>query len=165
MAKILIADDDPLVLDSLRQVVERMGHESIAATTVAAALETVETQPIDVVLCDVQMPDGSGLKILSDIRGSASSPEVIIMTGYGDPDGAELAIKKGAWDYLEKPLSVKAVMLCVERALQYRDKKRTAAQPVALNVAGIVGASPKLRACLDTLAQAATSEANVLITG
>ena len=74
------------------------------------------------------------------------------MTGFGDPDGAELAIKKGAWDYLEKPLSVKEVTLVVERALLYREKKQAAAKPISLKTEGIVGSNPKLRACLDTLA-------------
>jgi len=165
MAKILIADDDPLVLDSLRQVIERMKHEAVPASSLAAALEAVRSRPFDVVLCDVQLPDGSGLQILSDIRDSASSPEVIIMTGYGDPDGAELAIKKGAWDYLEKPLSVKEVTLVVERALLYREKKQAAAKPISLNTEGIVGSNPRLRSCLDILAQAAGSDANVLVSG
>ncbi len=165
MAKILIADDDPLVLDSLRQVIERMNHEAVAASSLASALEAVRTRAFDVALCDVQMPDGSGLQILSDLRNSPSSPEVIIMTGYGDPDGAELAIKKGAWDYLEKPLSVKEVTLVVERALLYREKKQAAAKPISLKTEGIIGSNPKLRSCLDTLAQAAGSDANVLVSG
>jgi len=165
MAKILIVDDDPLARDSLARVVKKMGHVPAEAGSIGEARERIPREDFDLVFCDVRMPDGSGLDILPEIRASGSAPEVIIVTGFGDPDGAELAIKKGAWDYIEKPLSVKAVMLCVERALQYREKKRSTAQPVALNVAGIVGSSAKLRACLDTLAQASTSEANVLITG
>ena len=165
MSKILIVDDDPLAREALARVVKKMGHEPVEAGSLASARGKLPEQAFDLVLCDVRMPDGSGLDILPEIRASSSAPEVIIVTGFGDPDGAELAIKKGAWDYIEKPLSVKAVMLCVERALQYRDKKRTAARPIALKVEGIVGASPKLRACLDTLAQAASSEANVLVTG
>jgi two-component system NtrC family response regulator len=165
MAKILIVDDDPLVRDALARVVKKMGHETSEAASLASAREMLATGPFDLVFCDVGMPDGSGLDLLPEIRASAAAPEVIIITGFGDPDGAELAIKKGAWDYIEKPLSVKSIMLCVERALQYRDKKRTASQPVALKVEGIVGSSPKIRACLDSLAQAASSDANVLITG
>jgi two-component system NtrC family response regulator len=165
MAKILIVDDDPLARDSLARIVKKMGHEPSEAGSIGAARERIPNAPFDLVFCDVRMPDGSGLDILPEIRATASAPEVIIVTGFGDPDGAELAIKKGAWDYIEKPLSVKAVMLCIERALQYREKKRAFSQPVALKVEGIVGTSPKLRACLDTLAQASNSEANVLITG
>ena len=165
MAKVLIVDDDPLARDSLARIVKKMGHDAVEAGTIGAAREHLPHEPLDLVLCDVRMPDGSGLDILPEIRASASAPEVIIVTGFGDPDGAELAIKKGAWDYIEKPLSVKPVMLCIERALQYREKKRASSQPVALNVEGIVGTSPKLRACLDVLAQASKSEANVLVTG
>lgn len=165
MAKILIIDDDPLVADSLGQVVRKMGHEPSIASSAAAALGAARSEPFDIVFCDVRMPDGSGLDILPEIRAGGSAPEVIIITGYGDPDGAELAIKNGAWDYIEKPMSVKDVMLCVERTLQYREIKCAAAQPVALKVEGIIGSAPKLMACLDTLAKAASSDANVLVTG
>ncbi len=165
MASILIVDDDPLARDSLARIVKKMGHEAAEAGSLGSAREMIPSNAYDLVFCDVRMPDGSGLDLLPEIRAAAASPEVIIVTGFGDPDGAELAIKQGAWDYIEKPLSVKAVMLCIERALQYREKKKSSFQPVALNVEGIVGASPKLRACLDLLAQAAASEANILITG
>jgi two-component system NtrC family response regulator len=165
VASVLIIDDDRLVVDSLRQVIESMGHVAAGAPSVADGLSAVHSQPFDIVFCDVRMPDGSGLDILPEIRSAFSTPEVIIITGYGDPDGAELAIKKGAWDYVAKPLSVKDVMLTVERALEYREKKRTAAKPVALKAEGIIGTSPKLRACLDGLAQAASSDASVLIMG
>jgi two-component system, NtrC family, response regulator len=165
MAAILIVDDDPLVVESFRQVIEKMGHQGSAASSLAEALKAVRSKAFDIVFCDVRMPDGSGLDILSDIRAVTPAPEVIIITGYGDPDGAEIAIKQGAWDYVEKPLSVKDVMLAVERTLEYRAWKKTAAKPVALKTAGIVGNSPQLRACLDILAEAASSGANVLITG
>jgi two-component system NtrC family response regulator len=165
MARILIIDDDRLVLDSLRQVVEKTGHAAFSASSIAEALKIIHSQAFDIVFCDVRMPDGSGLDILPEIRAACPAPEVIIITGFGDPDGAELAIKNGAWDYVEKPLSVRDVMLSIERALQYRDKKQAATTPVALKTDGIVGGSPKLRACLDALAQAACSDANVLISG
>jgi two-component system NtrC family response regulator len=165
MARLLIVDDDRLVQDSLSQVVAKMGHEASCVSTFGEALQKVRSNSFDVVLCDVRMPDGSGLDLLPEIRAGSPASEVIIITGYGDPDGAELAIKKGAWDYVEKPLSVKHVMLTIERALQYRDKKQAAAKPVVLKTEGIVGSSPKLRSGLDALAQAAASDANVLITG
>jgi two-component system NtrC family response regulator len=90
---------------------------------------------------------------------------VIIITGFGDPDGAELAIKNGAWDYVEKPLSVKVVRLAIERALQYREKKQTAGRSLVLDREGIVGKSALLKPCFDLLAQAGASDANVLISG
>jgi two-component system NtrC family response regulator len=87
------------------------------------------------------MPDGSGLDLVPEIRASAAAPEVIIITASGTPTG-RAGHQEGAWDYIEKPLSVKSVMLCVERALQCRDKARRF-QPVALKVEGIVGRAPR----------------------
>jgi two-component system NtrC family response regulator len=111
------------------------------------------------------MPDGSGLEYLPRIRQASSAPEVIIMTGEGDPDGAELAIRCGAWDYFEKPSSIKSMVLPLVRALQYREDKKKAQAPVVLKHHGIIGNSPSMRACLDLVAQAANSEGNVLVSG
>jgi len=164
MAGILIIDDDPLVSASIGEVVARSGHATVLAASLDEALRQLRSRDFDLVFCDVRMPDGSGLSLLPSIRAARSSPEVIIITGYGDPDGAELAIKQGAWDYVEKPLSVQDLSLTVERALQYRAQKQ-AARPVALKREGILGEGARISACLDLLAQAAATEANVLITG
>ena len=83
----------------------------------------------------------------------------------GDPDGAELAIKSGAWAYIEKPLSMEKMELQLVRALQYRNEKADRKPPVTLKREGIVGISPQLETCLDLLAQIANSKVNVLITG
>jgi two-component system NtrC family response regulator len=111
------------------------------------------------------MPDGSGLDILPAIRGTPSSPEVIIITGFADPDGAELAVKNGAWDYIEKPSSVQEIVLPLVRALQYREEKRAKKRHVVLKREGLLGGSSQMMACLEVLAQAAASDASVLITG
>lgn len=122
--------------------------------------------PYDVILLDVQMPDGSGLDLLPGIRGTRSAPEVIIMTGFGNPDGAELAIENGAWDYIQKSDSPKKIMFSLRRVIQYREGLKGSQGPaVALKLDGIVGKSPPMQACFDDLAQAATSDANVLLTG
>jgi two-component system, NtrC family, response regulator len=165
MSMVLVVDDDPLVRKSIAQVVQKFGHKAVAAANIAEAMTHIQDEPFDLVLCDVRLPDGSGLDILPGLKNSSSRPEVIIMTGFGDPDGAELAIKNGAWDYLQKPLSLKELSLTLERALEYREKKQAACRTVALKRQGIVGNSLALKACLDVLAQASTSDANVLITG
>ena len=165
MAELLIIDDDPLIRESFSGVIRRMGHTPQVASSVSEALKILKSDRFDIVFCDVRMPDGSGLDILPDIRGVAVPPEVVIMTGFGDPDGAELAIRNGAWDYIAKPLSAQEIMLCIERTLQYRDKKRSTSQAFALKREGILGESPKLRACMDKVAQAANSDVPVLISG
>lgn len=165
MAKVLIIDDDKLVGDSIANVIKSSGHNPTCAFTLKEGLEKARSEDFEVVFLDVRMPDGSGLDILQDIQQSPSSPEVIIITGYGDPDGAELAIKNGAWDYIEKPLTVREIKLPFTRALQYHEEKRRASSSVSLKRKEIVGESAQIYSCLDILAQAAMSDANVLITG
>jgi two-component system NtrC family response regulator len=165
MPRILIIDDDISIGETLCQIMNRLGYQAAHVRTLGDGLKTAQAQAIDVILLDVNMPDGSGLDILPQLRATDSNPEVIIITGLGTPDGAELAITNGAWDYVEKPISLDAVTLPLIRALQYRAEKRARKSRVALKREGIIGDSPKLRACLDLLAQAADSEAPVLITG
>lgn len=165
MAHILIIDDDEMMCDMLSSMVRQMGHDATCANTLQDGLEESSSGGFDVVFLDVLMPDGSGLDVLPRIREAPSYPEVIIITGFGDPDGAELAIKNGAWDYIEKPSSIKAMTLPLVRALQYREEKKARKPPVALNREGIVGNSSPMRACINLVAQAANSDANVLITG
>ena len=162
MSKILIIDDDKGLCFTLSDMVERTGHEATSVHTLRDGLEAASSGSFDVVFLDVMLPDGNGLDLLPRIREISSKPEVIIITSKGDPDGAELAIKNGAWDYVQKPFSIKAITLPLLRALQYREAKRP---PVVLDRQGIVGSSPQIRACLDLLAETVNSEASVLITG
>ncbi len=165
MARILIIDDDKMICDSLSKVVKRMGHDVISINTLKEGLKEVLSAKFDVVFLDVKMPDGNGIDMLPKIKEIPTSPEVIIITGSGDPDGAELAIKSGAWDYIEKPLSIKEVTLPLLRTLQYREEKKARKPLINLKREGIVGNSSHMKACLDLLAKAANSDVNVLITG
>jgi len=165
MANILIIDDDEFMCTTLSNLVKGMDHTPTCAFTLRQGLEAVTVHPFDVVMLDVRLPDGNGLEVLPKIRETSSSPEVIILTGFGDTGGAELAIKHGAWDYLEKSSSVDDIVLPLERALQYRAERQSKARPTALKLEGIVGSSPKMRGCVELLAQAAASDANVLVTG
>lgn len=165
MAKILIIDDDLGVCLALGSLSERMGQQGVSAHTLTEGLGKVSTAGFDIVFLDIHLPDGNGLEALPKIKGSPSSPEVIIITGEGDPDSAELAIKSGAWDYLQKPLSKEAITLSLNRVLQYRKEKEAKKLPVSLKLEGIIGGSPKMRQCFDLIARAGDSESNVLITG
>ena len=168
MAEILIIDDDDLICQSMSHVARRQGHEVTCAHSIGAGMETASRQQFDLVFLDVRLPDGNGLEALPALKGTASSPEIVIMTGFGDPQGAELAIKSGAWDYIEKGSSAKEITLSLERALAYRKQKLGDGEcrnVVVLKRDEIIGNSPKLKACLDLIAQASVSDANVLITG
>lgn len=168
MSSILIIDDDDMMCTTLSALVQRKGHSATSATTLQQGRILVETQDFDIAFLDVRMPDGNGLDLLARINATSSAPEVIIITGFGDPDGAELAIKSGAWDYIEKGFSIKEITLSLERALQYRKEKQEVLRgrkPVPLHRPDIIGNSPALNACLDLVAQSAGSDAHVFING
>jgi two-component system NtrC family response regulator len=172
VASILVIDDDIMMCQFLVTMGKRLDHEVVYALSCTTGLETALSNPFDVVLLDLHFPDGDGLDILPAIRETPSRPEVIIISGAGDPDGAELAIRNGAWDYLQKPATRDAIQLALVRAIKFHQHKTDGGQVAhkcgsvkALKREGIVGESPKMKVCLDHLAQAASSTANVVITG
>ena len=165
MHEILIIDDDPAVSDLLAAVVRKTGHESVCAHTAREGLKALEQHPVGVVLLDVALPDGNGLQLLPRIREIPNPPEVIIITGNGDPEAAELAIKNGAWDYLVKPPKVENIRLAINRALAFRCEKHGDLHPKVLKRGDIVGNSTCLNALLERVARASAVESNVLITG
>jgi two-component system NtrC family response regulator len=164
-ARVLIIDDDKLICDWIANVVSQLGHSSFYAHTLEEGLRKAQSEPFDIVFIDVRLPDGSGLDIIPEIKATRFFPEIIVITGLGDPDEAELAIKSGAWDYLEKPASIKAIKLPVIRALEYRAERMSGKPTMVLKRKAIIGNSQKVNSCLELLAQAASSDANVLITG
>ncbi len=166
MAKILIVDDEPAIVKSLTAFLARTGHNARSADRLSAGVIAANRDNFELVLLDVGMPDGNGLDYVSRFRKTPSSPEVLIMTGLGDRDGAETAIKNGAWGYVEKTNLVRDLERHLTVILQYRaEKTRTREVPVSLKRAGIIGNSPPLQRCLDELAMAAGSDVGVLLTG
>jgi two-component system NtrC family response regulator len=165
MANILIIDDHRLNSEALCDIVGNMGHEVTCTYTAKDGLRTAETHSFDIVFLDIQLPDGNGLMLLPEIMATPARPEVIIITGYGSPDGAELAVKNGAWDFIEKPLIKKTIELPLVRALQYREAKKENKAPMVMKREGIIGTSPIMDIVMELCARAATSDANVLITG
>lgn len=164
MANVLIIDDDKVVSDWITNVVTKMGHRAVSTHLLRDGLKRLQSEPFDIVFVDVQLPDGDGLEILSKIKAARSSPETIVITALGHPDEAERAIKGGAWDYMEKPSSFDAIKFPIIRALEYRSERKSGIGTV-LKRSGIIGNSAKIGSCLESVAQAAESDANVLITG
>ncbi len=165
MSQILIIDDDPQICTILSELVKSMGHRPCTTTRLENGLRLARQRDFDLVLLDLEFPDGDGLQILPDLLKVSSRPEVIIITGTSGYRGAELAFKYGAWDYVEKPFILAEVSLPIERALQYRGKKDPTHIPVTLKRLGIVGESPAILGCLEEVARASATRASILITG
>ncbi len=148
MNLILIIDDNKFFCEILAYIIREQGHEAECAYTLTEGLETAKNKNYDVVFLDVQLPDGNGLDALPEVRKSPSQPEVIIITGMGNQDGAKLAIEHGAWDYIQKSDTLVRINLSLRRVLEYRTEKM-AARPMTLRRGSIIGESPSLTACLD----------------
>ncbi|MCP4340135.1 MAG: sigma-54-dependent Fis family transcriptional regulator [Desulfobulbaceae bacterium] len=166
MGKVLIIDDSITTCELLQHLIEKIGHCAEYHHTLSDGLMAVQNGEFDVVFLDVMMPDGSGLDHIKDIQNHQSAPEVIIITGAGSTNGAEIAIKSGAWDYLQKPISPKKILLPIKRVLEYKKNlKSSMARPNLLKRDKIIGTSKELENALQQLARAAHNESNVLITG
>ncbi len=163
-SKILIIDDDQNVGYMLRRIAQKNGHETDQALSLAQGLEEVSRKAFDLVLLDIYLPDGNGLQALKQFISCSSQPKVVIITGQGDPDGAELAIKSGAWDYIQKSHSPQHISLVIDRALRSRQRE-SEPRLVPLKRRNIVGKGPGMQQVLHMVAQAAANRANVLITG
>ncbi len=163
--QILIIDDDEGMSYTISRMVEEAGYLADTAFLLEAGLKKALTGKYDVVFLDVRLPDGNGLEIIPKIRSIAFAPEIIIITAYDEQGGADLALKSGAWDYLQKPADIRTMELSLTRALEYRSQKKVLSTPARIDRKGIIGSSPGLLMCLTLMGHAAETSANVLIYG
>jgi two-component system NtrC family response regulator len=164
VAAILIIDDDRDFSRSFQRIIERMGHACSVAGNIREAFDRLDNASCDLIFLDVNLPDGNGLAHIRQFQSIPSLPEVVILTGDGDSDGAALAIANGAWDYVGKPISVSNIALILQRAVAYRASKN-AGSKAQVKRSAIIGESPGLMSCLETMGKAAGSKANVIVTG
>lgn len=165
MAEILIIDDDIDVCMMIKSAASYGGNTVDYALTIEEGCQKALSCPYDMIFLDVNLPDGNALDYLSAFKESPSGPEIIIITGEGDPDGAETAIKHGVWDYLGKPFSREIIKLQLECVMQYREEKRSSKIIPDLKRNGIIGESPQILDSLKLVAEASLSDINVLVTG
>jgi two-component system nitrogen regulation response regulator NtrX len=126
MNHILVVDDEAEIRNSLEEILREEGYGVVTAANAAEALVRLNDAPFDVVLLDIWLPDRDGLDVLADIRQFAAEtrPEVVIISGHGTIETAVKATKLGAYDFLEKPLSLDRTLIVLNNAVQAR-KMRT----------------------------------------
>ena len=168
--RILIADDDDALRESLEMVLSAEGYEVVTARDGQAALALVEAQPVDLVLCDVRMPGMDGLELLPQLVRRLPGVPVLLMSAYGSADLAVEAMRRGAYDYLAKPFQPSEVLLTLRKARE-REKLRRANQILQRDVQRAVGdrpivaASPAMIQVLEIVERAAEFKATVLLQG
>ena len=164
---ILLVDDDNHALDLLRRVLAPLGRISEAADVAAAEALIAKGDPIDLVVTDMAMPDPSdGLKVLQATREHTPDTAVIVLTAFGNIEGALDTIQQGAYDYLAKPFDVDALTRVARRALEQkrlREENNRLRQQVPSR--SLVGRSPALLEVYKQVARAASTQVPVLITG
>lgn len=167
---ILVVDDDQAHRTMLRTLLSGWGYKIVEADDGQVAIEKVHEQAFDMILMDIRMLKVSGLEALDGIKTYNPAIPVIIMTAYSSVETAVEALKKGAYDYLTKPLDFDVLRLTMERAMdhsQLKEENRLLRETLGSHFdrKNIIGRSTAMVKLLETVAQVAPSEATVLITG
>lgn len=170
--KVLIVDDEPSIREVLRLSLRRSGWDSTTAESFEEAVRLIDREEFDLVLTDLQLPDGDGIEILRMTREQWPETPVIVITAHGSADTAVAAMKLGAHDYLTKPFDIDELSIRIRQAFDGRALRRenrllkTEAQGRDLGrTAGIIGTSPGIRVLLDRARAVAPTLATVLILG
>ncbi len=125
MARILVIDDEKSIRSTLKEVLEYENHSVALAADGPEGLELLDKEHFDVVLCDIKMPQMDGIEVLENIMSGNYDTQVIMISGHGTIDTAVEAIKKGAFDFISKPLDLNRLMITIRNAL---DKKHLIAE-------------------------------------
>ncbi len=166
---ILIVDDEKHTRDGLRRLLEDE-YDTYVAEDIRGAIDVLEREPIDLMITDLRLGGDDGMVLIERALKLPHPPICIMMTAYGSVDTAVEAMKRGAYDFVTKPLNLDKVEMLIARALASRrmeQENRTLRQQVdeRYGLENIIGESPALREVLDTVRQVAPSSANVLIEG
>ncbi|MEY2541807.1 MAG: hypothetical protein QOI22_1409 [Verrucomicrobiota bacterium] len=166
---VLIVDDEKHTRDGLRRLLENDYDVYVAADT-AGAFDVLERENVDLLLTDLRLGGEDGMTLIERALKMPHPPICIMMTAYGSVDTAVEAMKRGAYDFVTKPLNLDKVEILIARALQSRkleQENRSLREQVdeRYGLESIVGAAPALREVLDTIRQVAPSSASVLIEG
>jgi two-component system, NtrC family, response regulator len=164
MGNILIIDDDREMCRMMSRQLGYMGHQVAEAFSIRDGLKILQNDLFDVLFLDVCLPDGNGIDALPKIKTSPDSPEVIVLTAFVDINDAEISIKGGVWDYLQKPYVLNDIQIILERAILYHHQKKLK-KPLYYAQRNIIGNSSALRSAIDAMMTAAKSDASILITG
>ena len=168
--KILVLDDEEDMLKGFGKLLEAQGHKAYLVSNAASATKVLEEEEIDIVFTDLLMPDADGLQVLEMVQKFNPSIPVIIFSAYGTVDRAVVAMKAGAFDFIEKPFDAERVTLVIQKAMNhlnlYRERNNLLDQlEEKFKFDNIIGVSPEIRKIFEMVENVAKSEANILLTG
>lgn len=169
MSKILIIDDEQAIRKALREILEYESFTITEAEDGPTALKILEKETFDVIFCDIKMPRMDGMEALSKLKEKGVETPVIMITGHGNVETAVEALKKGAYDFIQKPLDLNRILVSVrnasnQQALQKETKtlRKKINKSAGSSIVGESNAIMEIKKMIDTVAP---TEARVLITG
>lgn len=167
MSKILIIDDEPSIRKSLREILEYEKHEIEEAADGIEGLKMIRSGDFDVVLCDIKMPKMDGIEVLDKVMALGSDVSFVMISGHGDIDTAVESIKKGAFDFISKPLDLNRLLIVIRNAT---DKSSLITETKVLKkkiskAYEMVGESKAIMEIKKMIEKVAPTDARVLITG
>jgi DNA-binding NtrC family response regulator len=167
---VLVVEDDEAMRELLEEELGDAGYRVIAAPGAHAGIERVRSEPIDVVVTDLRMPDIDGFDLIRDIKATDESPHIIMITAFGSIETAIKAVKLGAYDYITKPFELEELILVIDKALGERDLRRQVARlqrevEQQYRFGNIIARSEAIHEVLSLVSRIASSTVSVLITG
>ena len=167
MAKILVIDDEKSIRDTLKEILEYEDHKVDLAEDGEEGLEQFKNNKYDIVLLDIKMPKKDGIEVLEDIFGVATDVPVIMISGHGNIDTAVESIKKGAYDFIEKPLDLNRLLVTIRNAMDRTTllKETKTLKRQVTKTYDIVGESEPIVMVKSMIEKVAPTDARVLITG
>lgn len=167
MSKVLVIDDETAVRKALAEILEYEKYEVEQASNGPEALEKIAKNTYDIVLCDIKMPQMDGIEVLEKIMSSHPDLPVIMITGHGSVETAVEALKKGAYDFIEKPIDLNRLIVAVRNASEKKNlvKETKILRKKIKKSYEIVGESEAIKHVKEIIDRVAPTDARVLITG
>jgi len=168
--RVLIVDDDDITRESLAVVMQERGFDCTQAANGKLGLQQLESNEFDVVVSDIEMPEMTGIELLEAANTLMTQSSFIFITAHASVQTAVDALRKGAYDYLFKPLNFDDLIIKIEKLMQHKALLReNQALRQEINAqydfANIIGESPAIKQVFETIKKVSDSESNVLITG
>jgi two-component system response regulator PilR (NtrC family) len=170
-ARLLVVDDEASLREILSVLFRRAGYDVAVAPSVQSGLAVIAAEePFDVVVTDLMMPDGSGMRILEGARAKDETTQVVMITAYATTEQAVEAMRQGAYDYVQKPFRNEALRATIDKALEKRSilsQNEVLRAEVQRSFRGgeLIGRSPALRGVIDLIERIANAPTSVLLTG
>lgn len=164
--KILIADDERTIRNSLKEILSDEGYDVDTAEDGAIALEMAAKEKYEVIFCDIKMPGTDGLEVLDKLSSSGNEASVIMISGHGDIDTAVECIKKGAYDFIQKPLDLNRILITIKNVTEKVSLvKETKILKKKVFDRQMIGESEPMKKIREIISKVAPTDARVLIIG